>query len=227
VRSKTYQHIKEKMPVQAVDLAEGIKILKEQARRKFDETVELHVCLRVDSSKSDHTVRGMLTLPAGAIKEPRIIVIAKTQEEQRAAQEAGALQTGGEELIEEIAAAGKVEADSIIATPAMMPKIAKVAKILGPQGLMPNPKTGSVTPDPVAAVKELKAGKISFKMDQHGNIHLPVAKLSWDTAKIMANSKAALEAIMAAKPAAFRGQLIGNVTIKSTMSPGIKVTVSN
>ncbi len=226
MRSKTYQAIKEKAPTEAVDIDTAVTFLQEHARQKFHETVEVHVRLGIDPSRSDQTVRGTVLLPAGAVKQPRITVIAQLADERTKAQQAGATVVGGEELIEAIVTSGTLDADVVIATPAMMSKIAKVAKILGPKGLMPNPKTDTVAANPAEAVKQLLSGKVSFKMDQLGNVHIPVAKLSWDKAKIVANSKAVLEGITSARPAAARGQLIKSVTIKSTMSPAVRVAYS-
>lgn len=223
MRSKIYQAIQQKIPTETVTIETAVALLKGMTGRKFDETIEMHVRLGIDTKKSEQMVRGVVVLPAGAVKKPRIAVIARNTDEKTAAQEAGATIVGGEELIEEIRVSGIINADAVVATPSMMSKVAKIAKLLGPKGLMPNPKTGTVTADPAAVVKALLSGKMSFKMDQLGNIHLPVAKISWDTKKIMANIKAALEAIIAARPATARGQLLRSVTIKSTMSPGIRI----
>lgn len=224
MRSKAYTAIKENMPTQAVDVETACATVKKNARNKFDETIELHVHLGIDPKKSDQMVRGNVNLPAGTSKNLRIAVLAEGENERNAAQEAGAALTGGEELIEQIEAAGGLDAQIVIATPGMMPKIAKVAKILGPKGLMPNPKTGTVTPDPATAVKELSAGKVAFKMDQLGNIHLAVGKASWEAEKLVQNTQAALTAIKEARPTGAKGQLIKSITLKSTMSPAIRVT---
>jgi large subunit ribosomal protein L1 len=224
MHGKIYKATKEKAPTTLVDLATAVAFLKEQARKNFDETVELHINLGVDPQKSDQMVRASVQLPSGPAKQQRVAVFAEAPEQAKA-KEAGATIVGGEELIENVAKAGSLDADIVIATPAFMPKIAKVARILGPQGLMPNPKTGTVTPDPAAVVRELQGGKLSFKMDQLGNIHLSVGKISWDAEKIQANIQALVDVVKAARPKTMKGQLIRSCTIATTMSPGIKVAV--
>lgn len=222
MRSKTYRAVKEKLPATGANIADAVVALKEHPRR-FDETVEVHVRLGIDPKKSDQMVRGTVQLPAGTAKAKRVAVFTEDPAKQAAAKEAGASVVGGAEVISDIEGTGTIDADVCVATPDMMPKIAKVARILGPKGLMPNPKTGTVSPDPAAAVRELMGGKVSFKMDQLGNIHESVAKLSWEADKISANVSALLDAIRAAKPTAAKGQFIRSVTLKSTMSPGIRV----
>jgi len=208
---KTYKAAKEKFPAEATDLEAAVKALKENARQKFDETVEVHMHLGIDPQKSDQMVRGSVTLPAGTPKQKKVVIIKND--------------AASEKLIAEIEKSGSLEADIVIATPDMMPKIAKVARILGPKGLMPNPKTGTVTPNPEEVVKELAGGKVSFKMDQLGNIHEAVGKLSWDAEKIVRNVQALVEAVRAARPAGARGELVKKVVVKSTMSPAIRVTL--
>lgn len=224
MHSKTYRSVKEKAPAEAVDIATAVAFLKEHTRAKFDETVEIHIKLGVDPSKSDQMVRGSANLPHGAPKQKDIAVFASSADKQAAAKQAGAKIVGGEELIADIQAKGDLAADISIATPDMMAKVAKIGKILGPKGLMPNPKTGTVTEDPAAAVKELAGGKLSFKMDQLGNIHEAVAKLSWEAEKIADNVRALIDAVQSARPQAHKGKLIGTITIKSTMSPGIRMS---
>lgn len=224
MRGKTYRAVKEKAPVEVVDLSTGVTFVKENARAKFDETIELHIRLGVDASKSDQMVRGSVTLPNGAAKQIKIAVITDDTAKQKEAKEAGATIVGGEDLIADITAKGDLDADVTIASPNMMPKIARVAKVLGPKGLMPNPKTGTVTPDVVSAVKELSAGKISFKMDSLGNIHESVGKVSWDIEKIVDNIEAVLDAVKAAKPSAQKGEFLKSIVVSSTMGPGIRVS---
>lgn len=211
MRSKSYKAAKDKMPAEAVDVTTAVQLLKETAGKKFDETVEVHIHLGVDPEKSDQMVRGSVTLPAGAPKEKNVVVIKND--------------AASEKLLQEIEKNGTLEADVVVATPDMMPKIARVARILGPKGLMPNPKTGTVTPNPEDVVKELAGGKVSFKMDQLGNIHEAVAKLSWEPEKIVANIRALLEAARAARPATTKGELLKKVVVKSTMSPAIRVSM--
>lgn len=208
-----------------MDLDKAVVFLKENGKRKFDETVELHVHLGVDPQRSDQMVRSTVTYTAGNPKPKKVVVFTDDATKQTAAKEAGAALVGGSDLIATITKTGVLEADMTVATPDMMPKLAKVARILGPQGLMPNPKTGTVTPHPAQAVKDLMAGKAPFKMDALGNIHEAVGKLSWPADKIADNTRALLEAIRAAKPSSVKGQFIKTVTLKSTMSPGIKLSV--
>lgn len=227
MRSKAYQTIKAKAPAEPVDLAAAVAFIKKHSRKSFDETIELHIRLGVDPAKSDQLVRGSVDLPAGAPKHKRIVVFADTADVQAAAKKAGAAIAGGQELVEQITKEGKLDADLTVATPDMMPHIAKAARILGPQGLMPNPKTGTVTPDPTKTIKEMIGGKLSFKMDQLGNIHEAVAKVSWPEEKIVRNVDALLTAINDVRPPAAKGQLLKNVTLKSTMGPAIKLAVSS
>jgi len=227
MRGKTYKAIKEKAPKEAVAVTEAVAFIKENARKSFDETVEVHVRLGIDPEKSDQMVRGSVDLPGGAAKAKRIAVITSDETEQKAAQDAGAQVVGGKELIDKIAKEGKIDADIVVATPDMMPEIAKVARVLGPQGLMPNPKTGTVSPKPGSVVKELLAGKLSFKMDQLGNIHEAVAKTSWEAPKIEQNVTALLGAIRAVRPTTMKGKLIMGVSLKSTMGPAVKVSFSD
>lgn len=220
---KKSEALKKELPTQAVSVLEAVEWLKKHVQSKFDQTVEVTVRLGVDVSKSDQMVRSSVTLPEGSPKQKKVIVFTQDAAKQDAAKAAGASIVGGAELIDRIAKDGSIDADLAIATPDMMPKIAKVARILGPKGLMPNPKTGTVGPDPVATLKELLAGKMSFKMDTLGNIHEPVAKLSWDVDRIVKNVEAMLDAVKQAKPSTVRGQFVKGVYVKSTMSPAITV----
>lgn len=224
MRSKAYKTVREKAPAEAVDLKDAVAFLQEHKRTQFDETVEIHVRLGVDASASDQIVRGNVTLPHGAPKAKRVVVITDDVQQQEAAKLAGAAAVGGEELLQEIVAKGNLEADVVVATPSMMSKIAPVAKILGPKGLMPNPKTGTVAPNADQVVKEILSGKIAFRMDQLGNIHEAVGKVSWEANKIEGNVKALVDAIRGARPAAQRGEFLKNIVLKSTMSPAIRVS---
>jgi large subunit ribosomal protein L1 len=223
MRSKQYQSIKTKAPTEAVDITSAVAFIKENARKGFDETVEVHVNLNINSSKSDQMVRGSISLPAGSPKKQKIVVFTEDSTQQKDSLAGGAAQSGGEELINEIIKNKSLDADITIATPDMMPKVAKAAKILGPKGLMPNPKTGTVSPEPIKVVKELLSGKASFKMDQLGNVHQPIAKVSWDEEKIVSNAEAFLQALNSARPDSAKGELIRNISIKSTMSPAISI----
>lgn len=222
---KTYKSIKQKAPQQAVSVREAVDFLKTHAAAKFDETIELHVRLGVDTAKTDQTVRGNLQLPAGSVSRKRIAVFTSDPAKQKLAKDAGADIVGGEELVEQVAKDSTLDVQVAVATPEMMPKLAKVARILGPKGLMPNPKIGTVTPDVVQAIKDLSGGKISFKMDKLGNIHETVGKISWEVDKTVANIEALIEAIQAARPASARGQLIKTATVSSTMGPGVRVAM--
>lgn len=225
MRSKSYQQMKKSAPAQAVSLEDAVSWLKENTTTKFDSTVEVHVRLGVDSQKSDQMVRGQIVLPAGAVTKPVIVVFTDSAAQQKEVIAAGAAAAGGIELINQIKTDGSLRADITISTPAMMPKVAQIAKVLGPQGLMPNPKTGTVTEQPSAVIGELLAGKISFKMDQLGNIHQAVGKVSWDADKIILNAKVFLEAVKAAKPSASRGEFFKSVSLKSTMSPSLPLSL--
>ncbi len=225
MRSKSYKQVKEKIGEEQMALAAGIQFLKDNARAKFDETVELHIVLGVDASKSEQSVRGSVVLPSGTPKQKRVAVLTSDKDKQEEAKKAGASVVGGEELIADIEKNGISDIDIVIATPEMMVKIAKVAKVLGPKGLMPNPKTGTVTPDVAKAVEELAAGKVSFKMDNQGNMHAAIAKASWDASKTEANARAFVEAVRAMRPATQRGEFIRKVVLKTSMSPAVRVTL--
>lgn len=210
--------------MEAVDVTTAITWLKEHARQTFDETVELHVRLGVDPAKSDQLVRGSVVLPSGLVSTQRVAVITDDIASYEALTAAGAVLIGGDDLLKQIETDGTIAADIVVATPAVMSKVAKVAKILGPKGLMPNPKTETVTDDPVTAVKELAAGKLSFRMDQLGNIHVAVAKVSWDTDKATANVDAILAALKQLRPAAAKGEFLRSVTVCTTMSPAVRIS---
>lgn len=223
MRGKKYRQTKEQVPAQAVDLATAIAFVKEHARPSFDETIELHVHLGVDPEKSDQAVRGTVQLPAGSPRQQRVVIFTSDSNQQQEVKAAGAAQAGGEELVESIIQSGGLEADSTIATPQMMPKVARAAKILGPRGLMPNPKTGTVSDNPAQTLRQLLGGKVMFKMDQQANIHFAVGKASWSPDKIIANVNACVQAVREARPAAVKGEFIRSLTIKSTMSPAVRV----
>ncbi len=222
---KRYRAAVAELPQEIVSLREAVKVLKEQPARKFDETVELHVHLGVDPKQSDQTVRGTATLPHGAPTSVRVAVFTDDPTLQKAAEKAGAEIVGGKELIEQVGATKELAADIAVTTPDMMKDIAKLARILGPRGLMPNPKSGTIGADPAQIVTSLKGGRISFKMDDSGNVHAAVAKASWDASKIEENIRAVVEAVRQAKPAAAKGEFVQSVTIAWTMSPGVRVRV--
>ena len=202
-------------------LKEAVALSKQNAKAKFDETIELHVRLGIDTKKSDQQVRTMVVLPHGTGKTKRVAVLAKGEHAQTA-QKAGADIVGGEDLVEDIVK-GKMDFDVLVATPDTMKDLAKAAKILGPRGLMPNPKAGTVTFDIATAVKELKAGRIEFKADTYGIVHVPLGKASFDEGKLFDNAKAVLETINKVKPTTSKGVYVRSVSVASTMGPGFNV----
>lgn len=202
-------------------LAEAAELLKKAHFAKFNETVELVVNLGVDPKHSDQVVRGTVVLPNGLGKSKRVLVIAGG-EKVREAQEAGADFVGGEDMVQKIQE-GWVDFDAVIATPDMMKSAGRLGKVLGPRGLMPNPKTGTVTFDVARAVKEIKAGKVEFRVDKAGIVHSPIGKIEFDAPKLAENAQALLAAIVKAKPAAAKGKYIKKITLSSTMGPGILI----
>ncbi len=205
------------------DVAEATKITLETAKAKFDETIELHIRLGVDPRQADQQVRGVLVLPNGTGKTLRVLVIAKG-EKADAAQAAGADYVGAEETIQRIQSQNWFDFDVMITTPDMMGMVGRIGRILGPKGLMPNPKSGTVTMDVAKAVKEVKAGKVEYRLDKTAIIHVPIGKKSFGQDKIIENFNALMDAIVKAKPAAAKGQYIKSVTMSATMGPGVKVT---
>jgi len=206
------------------DLAEAVELVKKAAPAKFDETVELAVKLGVDPKKADQQVRGAVVLPHGTGKTQRVLVFAKG-EKAKEAEQAGADYVGDEDLINKINQ-GWFEFDVVVATPDMMGQVGKLGRILGPRGLMPNPKTGTVTFEVAKAIQEIKAGKIEYRVDKAGNIHVPVGKVSFEPEKLAENIKTVIEALIKAKPAAAKGTYLRNVAISSTMGPGIRVATA-
>ena len=202
-------------------LSEAAEVLKKAHFAKFDETVELVVNLGVDPKHSDQMVRGTVVLPHGLGKSKRVLVIA-AGEKVREAQEAGADYIGGEDMVQRIQD-GWIDFEAVIATPDMMKAAGRLGKVLGPRGLMPNPKTGTVTFDVARAVKEIKAGKVEFRVDKTGIIHSPIGKISFEAGKLATNAQVLLAAIMKAKPAAAKGKYMKKVTLTSTMGPGIPI----
>src|SRR5215510_1554490 len=201
-------------------LNDAVTLAKKIATAKFDETVEVTMVLGVDPRKADQLVRGTIVLPHGLGKSKRVAVIAGTPEKQREAQDAGADEVGGDDLVDKIKG-GYLEFDALIATPDMMRSVGTLGKILGPRGLMPNPKTGTVTPDVATAVKETKAGKVEFRVDKTGVIHVGVGKVSFEPDKLRENTKALLDAVVKAKPATAKGKYVKKVNLAATMSPGV------
>ena len=202
-------------------LEEAIGILKQMPAAKFDESVDLSFRLGVDPKHADQMVRGAVVLPNGIGKSVRVAVFAKGEKE-REARDAGADVVGAEDLVEKVQG-GAMDFDTAIATPDLMGQVGRLGKILGPRGLMPNPKLGTVTFDVARAVREAKAGKVEFRVDKAGNIHAPVGKRSFDAEKLAANAMALIEAIMRAKPSAAKGTYLRSLTLSATMSPGVQV----
>ncbi len=200
-------------------LNEAINLIKRIAFAKFDETVELTMVLGVDPRKADQNVRGTVVLPHGLGKSKRVIVIA-SGDKQREAQQAGADEVGGEDLVEKIKG-GYLDFDAVIATPDMMRSVGTLGKVLGPRGLMPNPKTGTVTMDVATAIRETKAGKVEFRVDKTGVIHVPVGKVSFAPEKIAENVKSLVDAVLKAKPATAKGKYVKKVNLATTMGPGV------
>ena len=207
----------------AYDPAEAIKLVCETSKAKFDETIELHVRLGVDSRHADQQVRGAVVLPNGTGKTVRTLVFAKGDKAD-AARAAGADYVGDMDMVEKIMKENWFEFDVVIASPDMMATIGRLGKILGPKGLMPNPKAGTVTPDVAKAVVEAKAGKIEYRLDKTNIIHCPIGKVSFGAEKLGENYKTLLAAIEKAKPAAAKGQYIKSLSVSSTMGPGVKVS---
>lgn len=217
---KKYRIALEKIePGRKYDLAGGVAKVKEISFAKFDETVELTVWLGVDPRKADQLVRGTLVLPHGIGKSKTVLVIAQG-DKLREAEEAGADIVGGEDIVTRIKG-GWTDFDAVIATPDMMRLVGALGKILGPRGLMPNPKTGTVTFDVATAIKETKAGKVEYRVDKTGVIHVGVGKVSFEDDKLRENAKALLDAVVKAKPATAKGKYVKKVNLASTMSPGV------
>ncbi len=207
------------------DLGDACELAVKSATAKFDETVEIHVRLGVDSRHADQQVRGAVVLPNGTGKKVRTLVLTKG-DKAKAAEEAGSDYVGAEELIAKIANEGWMDFDVVIATPDMMGQVGRLGKVLGPRGLMPTPKAGTVTPDVAKAVTEAKAGKIEYRLDKTNIIHCPVGKASFGKDKLVENIDTLMTAVAKAKPAAAKGQYIKSCTIATTMGPGIKVATN-
>jgi large subunit ribosomal protein L1 len=221
-RSKRYRAAFEKVDAKkAYGLEEAIGLLKTLPATKFDQTVTLSFRLGVDPKQSDQMVRGTCPLPHGSGKTVRVLVFAEGAAAQ-AARDAGAEFVGFKDMIEKCTG-GFQDFDVAIATPAAMAEVRKLGKVLGPRGLMPNPKTGTVTDDTAKAVKEVKAGRVEFKLDKNGNVAVPVGKFSFDTKSLAENGTAVIDAVVKARPATAKGRFVENVTLAATMLPGIKV----
>ena len=223
-RGKQYLSASSQLRPQPYTLEEAVPLLQKVKFAKFDETVEVHLRLGVDPKHADQMVRGTVVLPNGLGKSKRVLVIA-SGEKQREAMEAGADFVGGDDMVQKIQG-GWIDFDAVIATPDMMRGVGRLGKVLGPRGLMPNPKTGTVTMDVGRAVTEVKAGKVEFRVDKTGIIHAPVGKASFQTPKLVENAQTLIQAVVKAKPAAAKGKYVRSVTICSTMGPGLALDVT-
>jgi len=207
-------------------IEEAVKLVKETSNLKFDSTIEVAMNMNLDTKKADQQLRGAIVLPNGTGKDQTVLVLAKG-DQAKAAKEAGADYVGDMDMIEKIEKENWFSYDVIIATPEMMPSLGKIGKVLGPKGLMPNPKTGTVTMDVANAVKETKLGKVNYRTDSFGNIHGIIGKASFDEAKLAENLKVFVGAIIKIKPTTVKGKYINNISISSTMGPGIKLDLNS
>jgi len=222
-RSKRYRELVKKIDAaKTYPLTEAVTLAKATATTKFTGSIELHVRLGIDPKKADQLVRGSVTLPHGTGKQKKVAVFA-TGAAADAAKKAGAAIVGGEELIKEVKLKNGIDADVVVATPDMMKHLSQVAKILGPRGLMPNPKNETVTPDVAKAVTELSGGKVTFRNDESGNLHQAVGKVSFTDEQILENANAFLEAVKRVKPTTVKGTYLQSITLTSTMGPGVRV----
>ena len=222
---KRFAAAKQQVPAKPHTIEDAVPLMQKVKYAKFDETVELAMRLGVDPKHADQMVRGTVVLPHGLGKSKRVLAIAGA-EKQKEAQDAGADVVGGEELVEKIQG-GWTDFDAVVATPDMMRAVGKLGKVLGPRGLMPNPKTGTVTPDIARAVKEIKAGKVEFRVDKTGIVHAPIGKISFGPEKLLENAQALIESVMKAKPAAAKGKYLKSLTVSSTMGPGVAIDTSH
>lgn len=220
-KGKKYRAALEKIELQKkYTLEEGLAKVKEVAFAKFDETVELTMWLGVDPRKADQMVRGTVVLPNGLGGKAKTVVVIAQGDKIREAEEAGADLAGGDDIVEKIKG-GWLDFDALIATPDMMGKVGQLGKLLGPRGLMPNPKTGTVTMDVKTAIEETKAGKVEYRVDKTGVIHSPVGKVSFDDAKLAENTRVLINAVIKAKPTTAKGRYLKKINLAATMSPGV------
>ena len=207
------------------EISEAIKLAKETSKVKFDASLEVHVRLGIDPKKGDQIIRGAVVLPHGTGKDIKIAAFV-TDDKAKAAKDAGAELIGNEELIEEIKKTSKTNFDIAVATPDMMPKLAAIAKILGQKGLMPNPKAGTIGPDIVKIIEELKKGKVAYKNDSQANVHILIGKMSFDDVKLQENFTTFLDSLKKSKPQSLKSTFIKKMSISSSMGPGIKVSIN-
>ncbi|MEE3138306.1 MAG: 50S ribosomal protein L1 [Acidobacteriota bacterium] len=219
--TKQFKMAKEKVPETLLKLEDAIPLVQQVKFAKFDETVEMALRLGVNPKHADQMVRGTVVLPHGLGRSKRVLAIA-VGEKQKEAEESGADIVGGEDIVEKIQA-GWIDFEAVVATPDMMRSVGKLGKVLGPRGLMPNPKTGTVTVEIGKAVKEIKAGKVEFRVDKTGIIHAPIGKVSFPKQNLIDNAQAIVSSVMKAKPAAAKGKYLRSLTVSSTMGTGVKV----
>ncbi len=224
-RGRKFQEAAKLVDKPAYTLGEAMPLLKKAAFAKFDETVELSIRLGVDPKHADQMVRGTVVLPHGLGTNKRVIVVA-SGEKVSEAREAGADEVGGDDLVQKIQG-GYMDFDAVVATPDMMKSVGKLGKILGPRGLMPNPKTGTVTMDVARAVREVKAGKVEFRVDKTGIIHCPLGKVSFEADKLAENASALISSVIKAKPATAKGKYVHSIVISSTMGPGVSIDLTS
>jgi large subunit ribosomal protein L1 len=222
---KRFAAARQQVPERPHTIEDAVPLMQKVKFAKFDETVEIAMRLGVDPKHADQMVRGTVVLPHGLGRSKKVLAIAGP-EKQKEAQDAGADHVGGEELVDKIQG-GWMDFDAVVATPDMMRAVGKLGKVLGPRGLMPNPKTGTVTPNIAQAVKEIKAGKVEFRVDKTGIVHAPVGKLSFSSQSLIENAHALVDSVVKAKPAAAKGKFIKRVTMSSTMGPGIDIDTSH
>ncbi|MCC7499231.1 MAG: 50S ribosomal protein L1 [Bryobacterales bacterium] len=222
---KKYQSAAAQVEKRPYNLDEAIPLVQKIKFTNFDETVEVHMRLGVDPKHADQMVRGTVVLPNGLGRSKTVLVIA-SGEKLREAEQAGADFFGGEEMVQRIQSEGWTAFDAVIATPDMMRSVGRLGKILGPRGLMPNPKTGTVTTDVARAIEEVKAGKVEFRVDKTGVIHAPVGKVGFSTPKLLENANTLIQAVVKAKPSAAKGKYVKSTTVCSTMGPGVSVDVT-
>jgi large subunit ribosomal protein L1 len=222
---KKFEAAQAQVEDRAYPLDEAIALAQKLKFTRFDETIEVAMRLGVDPKHADQMVRGTVVLPHGLGKTKTVLVIAGA-EKQREAQEAGADHVAGEEVVERIQG-GWMEFDAVVATPDMMRAVGRLGKVLGPRGLMPNPKTGTVTTDIAKAVREIKAGKVEFRVDKTGIVHAPVGKTSFDAVRLVENAHALVDSVVKAKPAAAKGKYVKSITVSSTMGPGVRVDTAS
>lgn len=222
---KKYTAAANQVEARPYQLAEAVSLVQKIKFTKFDETVEVHLRLGVDPKHADQMVRGTVVLPNGLGKSKKVLVIA-SGDKIREAQEAGADFVGGEEVVNRIQTENWIDYDAVISTPDMMRSVGRLGKVLGPRGLMPNPKTGTVTTDVVKAIQEIKAGKVEFRVDKTGVVHAPVGKVAFTTDKLLENANSLIQAVLKAKPAAAKGKYVKSATICSTMGPGVQLDVT-